>query len=390
MSTTEQAHSDTVAAGTPAPPSSTLLGRAIAAAPSGGPVGRNGSTLLRNLLITAVCVGLVMALTYPLGTFQNFQLAQVLAFLSALIGLNVLIGLNGQLSLGHGAIMAVGGYAMGFTQNALVDAGFVDTRAFALWWTLLVSLTVGVLAAIVAGLLIGLAAARLRGPYLAGVTLAVAVVVPGITTIFEVFNGDQGIRVSVPRKPADLGRTFPNEQWQAWVALFAVGLVALLMANLIRSRYGRMFRAVRDDEVAAQLSGIHVARTQITAFVVSSATAGLAGGVFVFLVKNAQPGFFSLTLSLYLVLALVLGGLGSISGAIWGALFLVIVPYATQRLSESLNVPADLELRLIGNLPLAIFGLALIVVTIIAPGGIQALVRRIWAWLLGLVRRPAG
>jgi branched-chain amino acid transport system permease protein len=367
-----------------------LLGRALAASPAGRPVLPGGSTLLRNLIVTAVVVGVVMALTYGLDTFFNFQLAYLLAYLSALIGLNVLIGLNGQLSLGHGAIMAVGGYTMGFTQNALVDAGFVDARAFALWWTLLVSLVAAVLAAIVAGLLIGLAAARLRGPYLAGVTLAVAVVVPGITTTFDVFNGDQGIRVSVPRKPPSLGRAFPNEQWQAWVALFAVALVALLMANLIRSRYGRMFRAVRDDEVAAQLSGIHVARTQVIAFVVSAATAGLSGGIFVFIVKNAQPGFFSLNLSLYLVLALVIGGLGSISGAIWGALFLVLVPYGTQKLGEALLLSPDMQLKLKGNLPLAIFGLALIVVTIIAPGGIQALVRRIGAWLVGLVRRPAG
>ena len=123
---------------------------------------------------------------------------------------------------------------------------------------------------------------------------------------------------------------------------------------------------------------------------VSAATAGLDGGIFVFLVKNAQPGFFSLTLSLYLVLALVLGGLGSISGAIWGALFLVLVPYLIEQLSRDLPLAPDMQLKLIGNLPLAIFGLALIVVTIIAPGGIQALVRRIGAWLVGLVRRPAG
>jgi branched-chain amino acid transport system permease protein len=348
-----------------------------------------GSTLLRNLLVTALVVGAVMGLTYGLDPFRNFQLAYVLAYLSALIGLNVLIGLNGQLSLGHGAIMAVGGYSMGFTQNALVDAGFVDSRAFALWWTLPIALVAGVLAAIVAGLLIGLAAARLRGPYLAGVTLAVAVVVPGITTTFAVFNGDQGIRVSVPRKPPSLGRAFPNEQWQAWIALFGVALVGLLMANLIRSRYGRMFRAVRDDEVAAQLSGIHVARTQVIAFVTSAATAGLAGGIFVFIVKSALPGFFDLTLSLYLVLALVLGGLGSISGAIWGALFLIVVPYAIEQVTKSLHLAPDLQLRLTGNLALAIFGLALIGVTILAPGGIQVLVRRLRSWLRGRIRRPA-
>lgn len=382
MSTTEQTETQAAA---PAP--STLLGRmATAASPS--PLARGGSTLLRNLIVTIVLGVIVIALTYVLPNFRDFQLATVLAYVCGTVGLTVLIGLNGQLSLGHGAIMAVGGYTFAFVQNYLVDHGNVVPGTFgttAAPWTIYVSLAAGVVAATLAGALIGLAAARLRGPYLAGVTLAVAVVVQPITTTFKVFNGDQGVSIQVPKKPVAL----ENEQWQAWLALFGAALVMLLFANLIHSRMGRNFRAVRDDEVAAQLSGIHVARTQVIAFVLSSAAAGVGGGILALIFTNAQPGAFSLTLSLYLVLGIVLGGLGSLAGAVWGALFLVLVPaFTTDMMSGIHTDPANLQ-KLTGNLPLAIFGLALIVVTIVAPGGIQNFVRRVGGWLRRLIRRPA-
>jgi len=391
MSTTEQ-----TTAATPAPPASTLLDRAVAAQPPNR-FGRGGSTLLRHATIALVVGVLVIGLTFLFPSFRNYQLATMLAYLMATSGLTVLIGLNGQISLGHGAIMAVGGYTTCFVQNALYAAGFTNegdpndpfATATAAQWTIVISLAAGVIAAIIAGAIIGVAAARLRGPYLAGVTLAVAVIVPGITTTFEVFNGDQGRRVDVPPKPLGLPASFSTEQWQAWVALVGAIVVLVILANLIHSRFGRSFRAVRDDEVAAQLSGIHVARTQIIAFVVSAATAGLAGSMLVFLVRNAQPGTFGLLLSLYLVLAIVLGGLGSLAGATWGALFIVAVPYLTEQMSKSFHMGPGLTQKLTGNLPLAVFGLALIVVTIAAPGGIQNLVRRINAWLRGRVRRPA-
>jgi len=391
MSTTEQTTQSSSS-----PPEDTLLSRAVAAQPPSR-FGRGGSTLLRHLIIALVGGVLVIGLTFLLPSFRNYQLATMLAYLTVTAGLTVLIGLNGQISLGHGAIMAVGGYTAAFVQNGLYSAGFTNPAPAddpfgtetAAQWTLVVSLLAGVLAAIAAGAIIGLAAARLRGPYLAGVTLAVAVIVPSITTSFDVFNGDQGLRVAVPPKPLDLPASFVTEQWQAWVAFIGAALVLVILANLIHSRFGRSFRAVRDDEVAAQLSGIHVARTQIIAFVVSAATAGLAGSMLVFLVRNAQPGTFGLLLSLYLVLAIVLGGLGSLAGATWGALFIVAVPYLTEQMSKSFHMGPGLTQKLTGNLPLAVFGLALIVVTIAAPGGIQNLVRRINAWLRGRVRRPA-
>jgi branched-chain amino acid transport system permease protein len=393
MSTTEQ--SETTQA-RPVPPDNTLLGRAVAAATGPTTPGRSGSTMLRHLLIAVVLVLVTMGLTYLLPSYRNYQLATTMLYLCVTAGLTVLVGLNGQISLGHGAIMAVGAYTTGFTQNYLgarfvnppppdaVGFGAVETVQ---GWTIFASILAGVLAGLLAGVLIGLAAARLRGPYLAGVTLAVAVIVPGITTSFDAFNGDQGIRVGIP--PNGLPGLLRGDQWQVLITLSAAAIVMVLLANLINSRVGRNFRAVRDDEVSAQLSGIHVARTQVVAFVVSAATAGLAGALFTFLTANAQPGTFGLNLSLYLVLAIVLGGLGSLAGAVWGALFLVVVPYLTEQLPHLFSAPPDIAQKLTGNLPLAIFGLALIVVTILAPGGIQNLVRRFSGWLRGAVRRPA-
>jgi branched-chain amino acid transport system permease protein len=136
-------------------------------------------------------------------------------------------------------------------------------------------------------------------------------------------------------------------------------------------------RAVRDDEVAAQLAGIHVARTQVLAFVVSAACAGLGGAILAVLAQSVSPSAFSLTLSLYLLLAVVVGGLGSLPGAVWGALLLVLLPDAITALTGTLPVDPELAGRLAGNLPLAVFGVTLVVVVLAVPGGLQGLFARI-------------
>jgi ABC-type branched-subunit amino acid transport system permease subunit len=339
-------------------------------APVPGAPGRR-STLLRHLTVAAVIGVLLLIATYELDSFRNYQLATAAAYLCTTAGLTVLIGLNGQISLGHGALMAVGAYTVALLQNYFSEHDILGQ------WLLLVSLLAGVVAALLAGAVIGVAAARLRGPYLAGATLAVAVVVPAITTTFNsLFNGDQGLSVYVEPPPAALGFDFPYERWQAWLALLGALLVFLLLANLIRSRFGRSLRAVRDDEVAAQLAGIHVARTQIMAFVVSAACAGLGGGLLAVLAQSVNPSTFSLTLSLYLLLAVVVGGLGSLAGAIWGSVAIVVLPQLINSFTDSLSLSPAASQRLEGNLSLAIFGLTLVIVMIAAPGGIQGLVRR--------------
>ncbi|WFE53699.1 branched-chain amino acid ABC transporter permease [Micromonospora sp. WMMD1155] len=333
---------------------------------------RRGSTLLRHLAVVLAVGVVLVGVSYAVEPFRNFQLATVAAYLCATAGLTVLTGLNGQLSLGHGALMATGAYTVALCQNAFADRGMTGG------WLLPLSLVAAIVSTVAVGAVVGVAAARLRGPYLAGVTLAVAVVVPALAVTFDgVFNGEQGLSVPVEPPPLALGPYFPYERWQLWLTAAAALLALLLLANLIRSRYGRTFRAVRDDEVAARLAGIHVARTQVLAFVVSAATAGLGGALLAVLAQSVSPGAFSLTLSLFLLMAVVIGGLGRLTGALWGAVLLVALPDITHSVTESFALSPAVAQRLEGNLPLAIFGLTLIVVMIAAPGGVQGLLSRL-------------
>jgi branched-chain amino acid transport system permease protein len=339
---------------------------------------------MRTYGIAAVAAGLLVALSYVLDPFRDYQLATAAAYLCAAAGLTVLTGLNGQLSLGHGALMALGAYTVALAQNEFSE------RNINAHWTLAVSVLAGVAVATAAGAVIGVAAARLRGPYLAGLTLVVAVAVPSIATIFGgVFHGDQGLSVYLLPAPAALGADFPFERWQAWLALAAAVLTMLLLANLVRGRFGRTLRAVRDDEVAAQLAGIRVARTRVLAFVVSAACAGLGGAMFAILAQSVSPSAFTLTLSLNLLLAVVVGGLGSLTGAAWGSLLLVLLPWLTDTLTGDLTLSPDLRQRLAGNLPLAAFGLLLIIVMIAAPGGVQGLLKGVFKHVPHVLAPPS-
>ena len=314
---------------------------------------------MRTLLWSAAAAAALVAATAMLDPFRNYQLATIAAYLCATAGLTVLTGLNGQLSLGHGALMAIGAYTVAFAQKS--------------WDSLYLSLALAVVVTTVAGAIVGLAAARLRGPYLAGATLALAIAVPSITITFQsVFNSEQGLPVFLtPPETLDI------ERWQALVAGGAAVLVMWLLANLSRSHLGRRMRAVRDNEVAASLAGIAVSRTQVLAFVISSACAGLGGALMAFLAQSVSPGAFPLTLSLFLLMAVVIGGLGSLAGALWGAVLLVALPDVIHSLTEGMVLEPAVASRLEGNLPLAIFGVTLIIVMLAAPGGLQGLFSRL-------------
>jgi branched-chain amino acid transport system permease protein len=302
------------------------------------------------LLVIAGAI-IVVALTYILPPFRNYQLATIGAYFCVTAGLTVLTGLNGQLSLGHGALMATGAYTLALWQNKFD--------------LLLPGIALAVLVTTVVGGIIGLAAARLRGPYLAGLTLAVAVVVPSITSTFDkTFNSDQGLSVALDPPPG----VIPVEQWQAWICWAGALLTVLVLAYLVRGRFGRDLRAVRDDETAAKLAGVGVARTQVMAFVVSAACAGLAGALFAVLAQSVSPGAFPLTLSLFLLMAIVIGGLGRLTGALIGAVLLVALPSVAQSIAEDAG-----SQHLEGNLALTFFGVVLVLVMLAAPGGLAAL-----------------
>jgi branched-chain amino acid transport system permease protein len=330
------------------------------------------STLVRHLAIALAAALVLYLVSSALSPFDDLQLATMAYYFVAIAGLTLLTGLNGQVSLGHGAFMAIGAYT---AVKLLGETGDGVPLAVALLLAAVVTAVAGVLA--------GAAAARLRGPYLAGATLALAVGLPSLADRFPSFLGaTNGLTVVPPTPPASLGLTFPLERWQAWITCLG-GLIAyVLLANLDRSRFGRAFRAVRDDEVAAELAGLHVARTQILAFVVSAACAGLAGGLFVVVTQLAAPGAFQLSLSVALLAGAVLGGLGSFAGAVLGAFAIVMIPQWSEDLSKSLSLSGDVQ----ANLALAVYGVVLIGVMVAAPRGVlggvswvQRQVRRAWS-----------
>lgn len=322
-------------------------------------------TLLRHGLLAVLGAVAIYFLSINTSTFAQIRIASVGYTVIAVAGLTVLVGLNGQLSLGHGALMAFGGY----TVAELIS----HAPSTPLWLDLLAA----VLLTAAVGAVTGVAAARLRGPYLAGATLALAVGVPDLAR--QYLNGDSGITLgrtnsaaALITPPAALPDLAP-ERWQAWVCWLAALGTLVLLANLARSRLGREWRAARDDEVAAALAGIRVARVQVLAFVVSAACAGLAGGLLAVVVGSAGPGSFSLTLSVGLLAAAILGGLGTLTGALWGAIVLVYLPFWSTDAADGLSLPDNVA----NNLPFALYGAVLIAVMLLAPAGIQGTLRRL-------------
>jgi branched-chain amino acid transport system permease protein len=322
---------------------------------------------LRNALIVAV---VLVRGSYVIGDYRDYQLAQVAAFVVAVAGLTVLIGLSGQISIGNGAFMAIGGYSAALIFMHL------------LWplWLIVIAAT-GVAA--LAGAIFGVAAARLRGPYLAGATLMLAVALPTLATQFQsVLGGDQGLGFPAVTVPGFLGFNFSLFRWMAWLNCGIALIVLVLLANLTRSRVGRNWRALRDDEVAASLAGLNVARLQVVAFVVSAACAGTAGVLLAGFVGTVSTSLFTLGLSIQLLTAAVLGGLGSLAGAVWGSAVLVLVPSYLQNVAISHGMTQTTS----SSVPILAYGVVLIAVMLAFPGGIQgglsrliAMGRRWWA-----------
>jgi branched-chain amino acid transport system permease protein len=329
------------------------------------------ATLPRTLLIVIAAAVALLAASEMLSSYADLQLAEGCYYFIALSGLTVLTGLSGQISLGHGALMAVGAYTV---------ALLVGNEH----WPLVGALAAAVAVAAAVGVLVGAAASRLRGPYLAGATLAFAVGLPALAEKYSgTFGGANGLSINPPTVPSSLGASFPLERWEAWIAGVGALVVVFAMNNLVRSGVGRSFRAVRDDEIAASLCGLRPGRVRTLAFVVSAACAGLSGGMLAVVLQLAAPGAFQLGLSLSLLTGIVLGGLGYQLGAIWGAAVLVLLPSWTNDLAHSFSLSNNVS----ANLPLAIYGVVLIGAMLVWPSGIQGLLRRT-ATLL--TRRRAG
>ncbi|MGZ4350785.1 MAG: branched-chain amino acid ABC transporter permease [Solirubrobacteraceae bacterium] len=330
------------------------------------------STLARSLVWVAAA-GLVLVIASNLlSAYNNLQLATGLYYFAALAGLTVLAGQSGQISLGHGALMAVGAYTV---------ALLIGNEG----WALVPAIAAAVAVSVLVGVPVGAAASRLRGPYLAGATLAFAVGLPALADKFpSLLGGENGLTINPPVPPSWLGADFPLEQWEALIAGAGALVVLFVLYNVLGSGVGRSLRAVRDDEIAASLCGLSVGRTQSIAFILSAGCAGLGGAILAVVLQLAQPGAFPLQLSLALLTGVVLGGLGSLVGAMWGAALLTLLPNWTNDLAHSFS----LSTKVSANLPLAIYGIVLIVAMILWPSGIQGGVRALSARVRSS-RRPA-
>lgn len=324
--------------------------------------------------LTGILLVIALAGTFLLDPYRNYLLATVAAYVCATAGLSLLVGRTGQLSLGHAAFMAAGAYSFAFTSNAMADAPAAVR--------IIVPLLVGLVIAAALGFIVGVAGARLHGPYLAGLTLALVIALPAITSTFSgLFGGDAGFYVSVARRPDALSSIIATEQWQAWIAIVVAAVVLGVLAQLVHSPASLRMQAVRDDEAAARLNGIDPMGVRVGMFAVSAAAAGLGGAALAYITQAASPGAYSLNFSLLLLVAVVIGGVGTLSGAVWGALIIVLLPELIGLITDALPLSAELSQRLDGNLAIVVFGVILAVVMLAAPRGIAGALSSLAGWV---------
>ena len=426
-----------------------------------------GARLATHLAIVIVVWFAMMWVNNSVDPLMNYYIALVAMYATAMFGMVILVGLSGQVSLGNGALMAVGGYVFALTTLNWQTVPILGFPMNGLW-----AMGFAAIGGVVFGLLIGFLGARLRGPYLAGLTLGIAVGIPAIANRFpELLGGETGLQLTVPYPdggyapvdetldeqfteelpteqealpseqasedlltldtfpsaeasvaPEDLLTldTFPSgeasvapddlltvdnfpsaeasaapeipvdggvdsgsldgldagfiiERWQAGLAVAVACIVGFVALNLVRGRQGRVWRAVRDDPVAAAVSGISPAKSKVYAFTVSSLFAALSGAVFAQILAYVGPGAFGLGLSLSLLVGIVLGGRSSLLGALIGAVLLVWLPEFVLSLSND----RGWEEQVTNNAPNLIYGLLVVLVVLVAPGGIVGTVQAV-------------
>ena len=438
-----------------------------------------GSRLVGHAFLVFVLWALLSRLNMIVDAQLSYYLALAAMYVTAMFGMTILVGLSGQVSLGNGALMAIGGYVFALTSMHWSTVPIIGVPWNAVW-----SMVFAGIGGVIAGLIIGALGARLRGPYLAGLTLGIAVGIPAIVNRFPgLLGGDEGLKLIVPYPeggypaagevseeaqyddsgldeffideqvdvpvtdesqavPDDLltvddaqsgvaaddlltvddaqsgvaaddlltvedaqtgatdsvlepAETIPSiaedpadaftdpiaqasdfvlQQWQASVAIAVACIVGFLALNMVRGRQGRVWQAVRDDPVAAAVVGIAPAQSKVSAFVVSSLFAALAGAVLAQILTFVGPGAFGLGLSLSLLVGVVLGGRMSLIGAVIGALLIVWLPEWVDSLSVGMGLPTSVS----DNAPNFLYGLLVVAVVLVAPGGLTGTASQLW------------
>ena len=317
----------------------------------------NMGTLGRTPWLIAILV--LVGTIWPLFAFTNyhlFQLTLVVVYAIAILGLSLLTGFNGQISLGHGAFYAIGAYT---------TAILMTTWNVPYWATL----PIAALVCAVVGFLVGLPALRLEGLYLALTTFALAVAIPQILKYkaFEDWTGGvQGLVIDKPEAPFDLPLS-PDQ----WLFLFTVAVAVVLYIiawNIVRGRIGRAMMAIRDHAMAAEAMGINLPMVKTRAFALSAMYTGLAGSLGAIAVQFVAPDSFQVFVSIFLFVGLVVGGASSIGGTLIGAAFIEFVPNLADKVSKAA--------------PSAVYGVILIAVMFLMPAGAGGFLAAMWRKLV--------
>jgi branched-chain amino acid transport system permease protein len=316
-------------------------------------------------LILLALLPVIGGSTGLIGNYGFLQLSLMVVFAIAVLGLNLLTGFNGQISLGHGAFFAIGGYT---TAILMFHVGVP-------YW---LTLPVAALVCFVAGYLFGLPALRLEGHYLALATFGLAIAVPQMLKyrhIEDLTGGVQGLQLD--RAVAPFGMPVTPNQWMFLVALAVAVVMFRIARNLLDSRTGRALTAIRDQPMAAQTMGINSAHYKTVTFGVSALYTGVAGALFTIIIEFASPDNFRFELSIAILVGAVVGGIASLPGAVIGGVFVqVIEKYAdaaARQLSAVLHLPIEVE-------PWTIYGIALILLVYFMPMGIAGGLAMAWAW----------
>jgi len=295
-------------------------------------------------------VAIVLAAPLVLDRFYLGELSLVYVYAIAGIGLMILVGYTGLVSLGHAAFLAIGAYS---------HAVFL-----AMGWPYFVSMTSATLLTAAIGGLVGIPALRMTGIYLAVATLAFAIIVEQVLVHWDTVTG--GYRGMAVAHPEIFGFSFASPQAFYYLCLGVLLLSLLVALNLLRSPTGRALRAIRDSEISAQSMGIRLATTKTLAFALSAGFTGLAGTLFAHKIGYLSPDSFTLLTSIQLLLMVVVGGLGSLHGVLFGAIFIGLLPQLIALVRDTL--PGGMGQ--IPGLEPGIFGLILVLVLIYEPLGI--------------------
>jgi branched-chain amino acid transport system permease protein len=318
------------------------------------PAAAAGTPAWQQVLLLLAGIAVALAPLWLLESFHLFQLTMAVIMALAVLGLNIVSGYNGQISLGHGAFFAVGAYT-----TAILMSHF----DWSFWATLPFSAVI--CAAI--GFGIGFPALRLAGHYLALTTFALAVAVPQLLkhkAVEDWTGGVQGLFLVKPDPPAFLPVT--PDQWMYLIAVGIAGVLFLLSWNLIRGRMGRALMATRDHPTAAEAMGMDIASLKTKAFAISALITGIAGSLSAVAIEFVAPDSFTIFVSITLFVGMVAGGVASILGSLFGGLFVLFVPNIAESISKSA--------------PGVIYGIILIGFLFLLPDGFAGLLRRIAGW----------